>query len=233
MQGDPGVVPGWIRPIYRLPTGVSRASGHPSCRALTDISAKPRPWQGSGHSRWKYRIGDGRAQRMLRSLVLAPILALAACAPATTEPTAEASTPVTGQLTVTSASFEEGTAIPRQYTCDGADVSPPLAWSGAPEGTVAFALVVDDPDARGWVHWLVADLPGDATSLAEGSAGGGVEGTHRLRAGRLGRAMPAIGDAHVRLRALRALRACSACKEASAPMSSAPRWRARCSRPGA
>src|SRR5438067_10718674 len=48
---------------------------------------------------------------------------------------------------LTSTAFTDGTAIPAKYTCDEADVSPPLAWSGAPPGTVSFALIVDDPDA--------------------------------------------------------------------------------------
>lgn len=64
---------------------------------------------------------------------------------------------------LTSADFAAGELIPRRYTCDGEDVSPQLAWDGAPDGTAALALVVDDPDAHGWVHWTVIDLSG-ATS---------------------------------------------------------------------
>jgi len=64
--------------------------------------------------------------------------------------------------------FGEGEAIPSVYTCDGQDRSPPLAWDGAPDGTAALALIVDDPDARGFVHWVLADIPGDHTSLAAG-----------------------------------------------------------------
>jgi Raf kinase inhibitor-like YbhB/YbcL family protein len=72
---------------------------------------------------------------------------------------------------LTSPAFHAGAAIPRKFTCDGQDVSPPLAWSGAPDGTAALALVVDDPDARGFVHWVALDLDG-ATSgkLAEGAS---------------------------------------------------------------
>lgn len=82
-------------------------------------------------------------------------------------------------LTLTSPAFTQGGEIPTRFTCDGEDVSPPLAWTGAPPGTGAFALVVDDPDApRGtWVHWVVYDLPGDATGLAEGAAAALPEGT--------------------------------------------------------
>jgi Raf kinase inhibitor-like YbhB/YbcL family protein len=80
-------------------------------------------------------------------------------------------------LAITSAAFADGGAIPKRYTCDGDDVPPPLAWSGAPAGTKAFALVVDDPDApdpmapqRTWVHWVLYDIPAAATSLPEGGA---------------------------------------------------------------
>jgi Raf kinase inhibitor-like YbhB/YbcL family protein len=77
-----------------------------------------------------------------------------------------------GEMKLTSTAFAEGQTIPQRYTCDGDDVSPPLAWTGAPEGTASFALIADDPDAplRTWVHWVLFDLPGDATSLPEGVA---------------------------------------------------------------
>ena len=85
---------------------------------------------------------------------------------------------MTDQLTLTSSAFTEGGTIPSVHTCDGSDVSPPLAWTGAPEGTAGFALIIDDPDARGWVHWLVADLPASQSELGEGASGSvdGVEG---------------------------------------------------------
>jgi len=80
-------------------------------------------------------------------------------------------------LTLISTRFENGAEIPRRYTCEGEDLSPPLAWSGAPEGTVGLALIVDDPDAPDpaapkmtWVHWVVYNLPVAADSLAEGIA---------------------------------------------------------------
>ena len=71
-------------------------------------------------------------------------------------------------MQLTSDSFDDGDSIPSQYTCDGADVSPPLAWSDVPDGTASFALIVDDPDARGFVHWVLTDIPGDARELPEG-----------------------------------------------------------------
>lgn len=70
---------------------------------------------------------------------------------------------------LSSPSFAEGGAIPARHSCDGADVSPALAWQGAPQGTVSLALIVDDPDARGFIHWVIYDIPGaSAGSLAEG-----------------------------------------------------------------
>jgi Raf kinase inhibitor-like YbhB/YbcL family protein len=70
---------------------------------------------------------------------------------------------------LSSPSFEAGAEIPRKYSCDGEDVSPPLEWSGAPDDTAALALIVDDPDARGFIHWVVFDMVGSQSGgLAEG-----------------------------------------------------------------
>jgi Raf kinase inhibitor-like YbhB/YbcL family protein len=74
-------------------------------------------------------------------------------------------------LQVTSSAFAQGKVIPKKYTGEGEDVSPPLAWSGAPEGTKEFALVCDDPDApqtEPWVHWVIYKIPAGAKELPEG-----------------------------------------------------------------
>ncbi len=65
--------------------------------------------------------------------------------------------------------FPEGGVIPRLHTGEGADVSPAIEWSGAPEGTSSYALVVDDPDAPAgvWTHWLLWDIPRGVTALAQ------------------------------------------------------------------
>lgn len=72
-------------------------------------------------------------------------------------------------MEIRSPAFEEGAFIPRKYTCDGNNVSPPLEWSQVPEGTKAFALICDDPDAsmRTWVHWVLFNIPGDMNLLTE------------------------------------------------------------------
>ncbi|MFQ5861329.1 MAG: YbhB/YbcL family Raf kinase inhibitor-like protein [Dehalococcoidia bacterium] len=69
-----------------------------------------------------------------------------------------------------SEAFDVGKAIPRRYTCDGEDTSPALSWSEAPEGTRAFALIVDDPDAPVGVftHWVLFNLPTSTQGLPEG-----------------------------------------------------------------
>lgn len=72
-------------------------------------------------------------------------------------------------IKVTSTAFGEGEMIPRKYTCDGADVSPPLAWTGVPEEAKTIALVSDDPDAPmgTWVHWVLFNLPASIKELPE------------------------------------------------------------------
>lgn len=72
-------------------------------------------------------------------------------------------------ITVTSDAFEEGGMIPIQYTCDGADISPPLKWSGIPDGARSLALICDDPDApsKTWVHWVLYNLPPELTGLPD------------------------------------------------------------------
>jgi Raf kinase inhibitor-like YbhB/YbcL family protein len=69
-----------------------------------------------------------------------------------------------------SSAFEDGQPIPQKFTCEGEDVSPPLAWSGAPEGTVSLALVVDDPDAPGgtFTHWVAWGIDVASGGLGEG-----------------------------------------------------------------
>lgn len=86
-----------------------------------------------------------------------------------------------------SPSFVEGGAIPVEHACDGRDLSPALVWEGAPAGTAAFALIVDDPDARGFIHWVTYNLPGAQTGgLPEGVSVGGPPPQGRNDFGRAG-----------------------------------------------
>src|ERR1051325_11461887 len=96
-------------------------------------------------------------------IALALILALA-CSRAP-EPRAAAR-----NMTLRSSAFANNAAIPAKYTCDGANVSPPLAISGVPPAAKSLALTVDDPDAPGgsFTHWLVWKIPPSTTSIAEG-----------------------------------------------------------------
>ncbi|RWB58975.1 YbhB/YbcL family Raf kinase inhibitor-like protein [Mesorhizobium sp.] len=75
-------------------------------------------------------------------------------------------------MQLTSSSFANGTMIPRRFTCDGQDLSPPLGWTGAPAGTRSFVLLCDDPDAPAgvWHHWAAYDIAPDRAGLAEGAA---------------------------------------------------------------
>lgn len=80
-------------------------------------------------------------------------------------------------LKLISSAFSTGGNIPVEHTCEGADLSPPLSWSGIPAGTKSLALIVDDPDAPDpaaprmtWVHWLLYNLPPAAAGLPEGVA---------------------------------------------------------------
>jgi len=102
-----------------------------------------------------------------------------------------------------SASFSDGGSIPRQYTCDGADLSPQLAWQPAPAGSRSFALVMDDPDASSdFTHWLLWNLSPLERELAEGAStrgglpAGAVEGANDFGRRGYGGPCPPRGNPH-------------------------------------
>ena len=108
-------------------------------------------------------------------------------------------------FSLTSTAFTEGSAVPPKYTCDGADVSPPLAWSDAPPGTASFALIADDPDAPAgtWVHWVLYNLPATTAELPENVAkvetldlGGAHQGRNDFQRSGYGGPCPPPGPAH-------------------------------------
>jgi len=108
-------------------------------------------------------------------------------------------------LTITSSAFAANAAMPSLYTCEGKDISPPLAWSGAPAGTKRFVLIVDDPDAPDpaapkmtWVHWVLYDIPATASRLPEAVKSAALpagtrEGINDFKRTRYGGPCPPVG----------------------------------------
>jgi Raf kinase inhibitor-like YbhB/YbcL family protein len=108
--------------------------------------------------------------------VAAAALFVAACgptgsvpaAPTPVNPEAPSMASVPSTLVLRSPAFADGAPIPAEFSCRGADVSPPLAWTGVPADAAALVLFVDDPDGRDWAHWSVLDLPARDGSLPRG-----------------------------------------------------------------
>jgi len=115
-----------------------------------------------------------RPHRHRPSVVLAVALLAVGCGTvAGCRPETESSKPpkeTAMAFTLTSPAFEDGGRIPKEYTGEGQDQSPPLEWSDPPEGTQALALVCDDPDAPvgTWDHWIIWNLPADTHGLPRG-----------------------------------------------------------------
>lgn len=103
---------------------------------------------------------------MRRLLLVAAATLLAGCGGGdkADEPLPEAG----GKLRLESPAFHQGGDIPTKFSCDGADVSPALAWRGVPSGTRELALVMEDPDAGGFVHWTVLGIRPGTSRVREG-----------------------------------------------------------------
>ena len=107
-------------------------------------------------------------------------------------------------FSISTPSFPEGENIPKKFTCDGADVSPELRWTGPPAGTQSFTLIADDPDAPvgTWTHWVFFDLPAETNTLPEGVSkvdevpGGGRQGRNDFRKIGYGGPCPPPGKPH-------------------------------------
>jgi Raf kinase inhibitor-like YbhB/YbcL family protein len=107
-------------------------------------------------------------------------------------------------LVIESSSFQPNGNIPRKHTCEGNEVSPPLAWRGEPANTKSFAVIVDDPDAPDpkaprmtWVHWVVYNLPASTHALADGASrkmpAGALDGKNDFKRTGYGGPCPPIG----------------------------------------
>jgi Raf kinase inhibitor-like YbhB/YbcL family protein len=107
--------------------------------------------------------------RVLGLIGLFSLFGLVACGGSQQTPEEGPAVTAPDVITVTSTAFQPTQPIPPRFSCDGANVSPPLAWSGVPPDAKAVALVVDDPDApRGtFTHWVLLDIPSETTSIAE------------------------------------------------------------------
>lgn len=133
---------------------------------------------------------------------LALMLTVSGCQTGSAQQTAPS-----GRLVLTSSAFANGQAIPAKFTGDGQDVSPPLAWTGLPEGVRQLALICDDPDAPNqvWVHWVIYGIGPDAAALPEAVPrrpivpvpAGAMQGLNSWRStGYRGPKPPAGGGAH-------------------------------------
>jgi Raf kinase inhibitor-like YbhB/YbcL family protein len=101
-------------------------------------------------------------------------------------------------IQITSNAFNEGDRIPRIYTCDDKNISPPLEWTGVPSDTVSLALIMDDPDAPmgTWVHWVLYNLPPSKSGLEQGKEGSGTEGKNDFNRLGYGGPCPPKGSNH-------------------------------------
>jgi Raf kinase inhibitor-like YbhB/YbcL family protein len=136
----------------------------------------------------------------LSALLFSETLALAG----TTQTGPSTTRLATMKLAVTSPAFHDGQTIPKEYTADGKNVSPPIKWSTPPNGTKSLALICEDPDAPAgtWVHWVVYGIPAGATGLAESVpsegklANGAKQGTNSFRKVGYGGPSPPPGKPH-------------------------------------
>jgi Raf kinase inhibitor-like YbhB/YbcL family protein len=161
---------------------------------------------------WAAEMNQRECKQMRRrSLVVVVVLlslALMSCAKRS-EPAAQLSGTNSAkqdnsEIKLTSTAFKEGEPIPRAYTCDGINISPPLEWSGVPKAARTLAIVADDPDAPGgtWVHWVLYNLLAENIGLVENLpvtdklAAGGFQGTNDFQKLGYGGPCPPSGTHH-------------------------------------
>src|SRR2546430_15470086 len=113
-----------------------------------------------------------RSSHITEAVALAGLILLFACRSSSAPTAADQAMKGAGTMafTLQSSAFQNGGSIPKKFTCEAADVSPELTWSGVPEKTQSFAPIADDPDAPmgTWVHWWIYDLPANTGKLPRG-----------------------------------------------------------------
>lgn len=150
------------------------------------------------HHRWQSFLKISYAMAFL--LLLMPV---ASCGSSGSH-SQQAQDSSTSGFRLQSNAFKEGAIIPRQYTCEGEDISPALRWTSPPPGTRSFVLVVEDPDAPGgvWTHWVVYNLPAIVRELPENVPkqdevpGGGLQGRNSFGKIGYGGPCPPPGKPH-------------------------------------
>jgi Raf kinase inhibitor-like YbhB/YbcL family protein len=100
------------------------------------------------------------------------------------------------KMKITSSAFQEGAIIPSRFTCDGADTSPPLQIADIPSGAKSLALIVDDPDAPSglFTHWMIWNISPQTSTVGEGRAPQGVQGTNDFGKSGYGGPCPPPGE---------------------------------------
>ncbi|HSF79947.1 MAG TPA: YbhB/YbcL family Raf kinase inhibitor-like protein [Anaerolineales bacterium] len=138
-----------------------------------------------------------RLRTFLRNVFLVILMVgLVSCAPTTSHPDDESE--VDMGLTLASTAFSDGEKIPKEYTCEGNDISPQLAWTDVPPATQSLVMIMDDPDAPSgtWVHWVLFNIEPQVEELPEGGTGIGVEGNNSWRRTGYGGPCPPAGQTH-------------------------------------
>ena len=137
--------------------------GSPPRHRLRWRRVRPGRVQGSGTT------GRGRHGDVATAATPSSVQTTTATAPSSEPPTPGPT--VSGPLALASSAFRDGGAIPSRFTCDGRDISPPLAWTNVPDGTVSFLLTMRDLDADGFLHWIAWNIPATTTNLKAGASG--------------------------------------------------------------
>lgn len=115
------------------------------------------------------RMSMKRLLGLVTTVSICGLLILSACTAAAPPTPTPSPAPTPASLALSSAAFTNGQKIPDKYTCQGANVSPPLSWSGVPQGAQSFALITEDMDGPSGIitHWIIFNIPASARELAE------------------------------------------------------------------